>query len=491
MEVLTPTNVRDFRVRGNYFSWRSLLSRRDLHSSKKHSIGPNQTGYSPPAVDFELQEGTTSSVVVSESDIPLLYDDDIEKAKRYLFWIIEARRGDPQAATELRSAAQEYSFEEAKRAQPSESRFVVPCTSCQTHSQQAISQKAFTLLKLCQLGYPVPEFVVLTAQAYEDRDHNFDRHLADALTQLETVTMQDLGYGKTPLVFAIRCATGHYIPGVMDTYLNVGVTEKSLPALEMMYGRVPARKMFLNNLRNLCRLLDRDRYASIVNAVRTDLPAEEVDRFVEQLTGILAKTDRKLIEDPFAQAVFFARQAYKDFEENQELVVTLCRGTDDYPSLILQKMICTVRDETAYAGVLCSRHTQTGTGVELQTAHNIFGEEMMTGTAEIESTAFDDRETIKELFPAVYHFVPHLPELERDFESPVTINLDVPHLPALRDYPKLGVEVSYLSGNPFLDILFHFGHVFGEDCFFRPQPAEHLLNLVTVYFRKSGIDVLE
>ena len=105
--------------------------------------------------------------------------------------------------------------------------------------------------------------------------------------------------------------------------------------------------------------------------------------------------------------------------------MTLCRGTDDYPSLILQKMICTVRDETAYAGVICSRHTQTGTGIELQTAHNIFGEEMMTGTAEIESTAFDDRETIKELFPAVYHFVPHLPELERDFESPVTIEFAV------------------------------------------------------------------
>ena len=105
--------------------------------------------------------------------------------------------------------------------------------------------------------------------------------------------------------------------------------------------------------------------------------------------------------------------------------MTLCRGTDHYPSLILQKMICTVRHETAYVGVLSSRHTQTGTGVELQTAHNIFGEEMMTGTAESESTAFEDRDAIKELFPAVHHFVPHLPELEREFESPVTIEFAV------------------------------------------------------------------
>src|SRR5579864_8498121 len=106
MEILTATNVRDFRVRGNYFSWRGLLSRRN-HSSKKQSIRPNQPGYSPPAVDFELQDGTISSVVVSESDIPLLYDDDIEKAKRYLSRIMEARRGDLQAVTELRSVAEE------------------------------------------------------------------------------------------------------------------------------------------------------------------------------------------------------------------------------------------------------------------------------------------------------------------------------------------------------------------------------------------------
>ena len=45
-----------------------------------------------------------------------------------------------------------------------------------------------------------------------------------------------LGDAKSPLVFAIRCATGHYIPGVMDTYLNVGVTEKTLPGLGKMYG---------------------------------------------------------------------------------------------------------------------------------------------------------------------------------------------------------------------------------------------------------------
>jgi hypothetical protein len=211
----------------------------------------------------------------------------------------------------------------------------------------------------------------------------------------------------------------------MDTYLNVGVTESTLPCLEKMYGSVAARKMFLNNLRNLCRFLHREEHAAIVSAVKSDLAPDEVMGLTERLSDIIRQTDKRLVEDPFAQAAFFAKQAYKDFEENQALVLSLCRGTEHYPSLIMQKMICTVRHETSYAGVVYSRDTKTGLGIELQTAHNIFGEEIMTGTAEIQSTSFEDREAIKNTFPAVYHFVPHLGDLEREFESPVTIEFAV------------------------------------------------------------------
>jgi hypothetical protein len=424
METVTGTEIRDFRVRGNYFNQRTLLHRRSSHSSKRDDIVSNSPGYSPPVVEFDLQDGTNGSIVISEADIPLLCGDDFEQGKRHLSLIVNARRGDPKAAEDLSSAAQDF-LGGAGQVQPSESEFVVPCTSCQPHSEQDISQKGFILLKLSQLGYPVPDFVVLTTHAYTKRDQHFEEHLSDAIQQLEILTMQGLGNCRNPLVFAIRCATTHYIPGVMDTYLNVGVTESTLPCLEKMYGSVAARKMFLNNLRNLCRFLHREENAAIVGAVKSDLSPDEVTYLTERLSEILRKADKRLIEDPFAQAAFFAKQAYKDFEENQALVLSLCRGTDHYPSLILQKMICTVRHENSYAGVIYSRDTKTGLGIELQTAHNIFGEEIMTGTAEIQSTSFEDRDAIKNIFPAVYHFVPHLGDLEREFESPVTIEFAV------------------------------------------------------------------
>lgn len=431
MEQPTGVEIRDFRIRGNYWNRRSLLSSMDLGSLKQKKAVPQLPGYSPPVVEFEtagLHGGTTGSIVIRDIDLPLLDQDDFEKAKRHLSLILRTRQGDPKAEKDLSSAVQEHLRRiegGCGRLQPAESRFVVPSTSCEAHSEQAISHKGFILLKLSQLGYPVPDFVILTSQAYTDRTKHLEEHLSDAIKQLEILTMQSLGDSEDPLVFAIRCAMPHYIPGVMRTYLNVGVTESTLPSLEKIYGPVAARKMFLNNLRNLCVSLDREGYAATVGAVKPDLPPDEVVRLIKQLSDIVTKTDRRLIEDSLFQAAFFVRQAYKHFEDNQDLLVTLSRGAEHYPCLIMQKMICTVRHDDACAGVMFSRHPQTGLGIQLQTARNIFGEEIMTGTTEIEQTVFEERQAIKDSFPAVYQFVPHLVDLEGEFESPVTIEFAV------------------------------------------------------------------
>lgn len=424
MECFDGADIRDFRIRGNYFNQRSIAYRRAMHATKKEAVSESP-GYSPPSIEFALRDGSTSSIAISEADLPILCSDDFEKARSYLSLILNAREGRPGAVRQLSSAEQEFSLRGSEPVLPSESEFVVPSTSCNPHSEQDISQKAFVLLRLSQQGYPVPDFTVLTTRAYMDRAERLEEHVAEAIKQLEALTMQSLGKSPAPLVFAIRCATAYYIPGLLDTYLNVGVTESVLPCLERMYGKAAAQKMFLNNLRNLCQCLGREEHAAILSEVRSDLAVDQVMRLTDRLCDILRKSDHRLVEDPFCQATFLAKRAYAHFETNQELVLALCRGKEHLPSLILQKMICTVRHEKAYVGVLSSRHTQTGTGIELQTAHNMFGEEMMTGTAESESSAFEDRAAIKNTFPAVHHFIPSLGDLEREFESPVTIEFAV------------------------------------------------------------------
>ena len=304
MQTVSTICIRDFSIRGNYFSWGNFASWQRLHACEKDPLKRRRPGCSPAVVDYELENGSHGSIVVSESDIPLLCNDEVAQARQYLSRILEARAGDPAAARELCTTVLDHPSAVTACIEPVESSFVVPCTSCEPHSEQTISQKASTLLKLCRLGYPVPEFVVLTSEAYRHGDQHLENHLADAMTQLEVVAMQNLGHAQNPLVFAVRCATSYYIPGVMDTYLNVGVTETTLAPLERIYGVLPARKMFLNNLRNMCRLLSHDEHDSVVGAVRPDLHPESIDGLIGQLSDIIAKIDRKLLEDPFAQVRF-------------------------------------------------------------------------------------------------------------------------------------------------------------------------------------------
>jgi hypothetical protein len=428
---LPHLQIRDFTVFGNYPNRRSLVSSTNLHSPNHGRMLPTIPGYSPPIVEFEAEGPRgrkTGSIAARDIDLPLLCHDDLEKAKGHLALILRASQGDRQAEQALSSTVQEQlgrSDRPPASPEPAESRFVVPSTSNEAHSEQAISHKGFNLLRLSQLGYPVPDFVILTSDAYAQRAQHLDKHVSDAVRQLEILTTQGLGDLQDPLVFAMRCAIPCYVPGVMRTYLNVGVTEGTLPSLEKIYGTAAAHKMFLNNLKNLCVSLDPEGSAATVSAIKSHLPPQEVARLIERLSDFVAKTDRALVADSSSQALFFVRQAYKHFDDNRDLLTTLSRGAEHYPCVIMQKMICTVRHDEAYAGVLFSRHCQTGVGVQLNTARNIFGEEIMTGTTAIEETVFEEREAIRGTFPAVYQFVPHLVGLEKEFESPVTIEFAV------------------------------------------------------------------
>lgn len=415
--------IRDFRIRGCFVNRRKLLAPLGQRTQRSGAPPP---GYAAAVVELE-RDHTPETVDVRDIDLPLLCQADVECAKQHLSLILRARRGDPAADRSLLSAVEAYQWQITSGLQglePAESRFVVPSSSREQHSEAAVSHKGSTLLTLSQLGYPVPDFAILTAEAFTDRDSHLETHVANAVRQLEILTLRHLG-GEAPLVIALRCAMPNYLPGVMRTYLNVGVTERVMPGLRATYGRLAADRMFLNTLRNICVSIAPEHHTDIVEAVAPGLSPDEIAGLIDRLSETVARRDRRLLEDPFHQVAFFVRQAYAHFEDNQELLSTLSRGAEHYPCLILQEMICTVRQEDAYVGVVHSRHSQMGVGTELQTARNIFGEEIMTGTTAAESTVFDDPGAIRDTFPAVYHFFPHLAELERTFEAPVTIEFAV------------------------------------------------------------------
>jgi hypothetical protein len=442
--------VQGFTIRANYPNRRSLrASYRDRGTLEAAGL-EKLPGHEPAVAEYVLEgDPTPREAIVRDVDLPLLCRPERERAREHLALLLEARAAVPGAAEALERARRGTS-RRIDRSCPDESiledRFVVPSTSTEPHPATAIGDKGSVLLRLSQLGYPVPDFVILTSDAYLEEGRRQEENLGRALDTLQQLAGQTLGSGTDPLVFAFRVAIPYYVPGFMPTYLNVGVTETCLPGLRETFGPDVTNRIFLNTLRNLLMLADPESYEEIRASLNPRLGPAEVSALIDRVASLVRRREAALLDDPYRQAAFFLDHAHRHFESNSDILLTLARGKRHYPSVILQKMVCSLRDDASCAGVLFSRHSWTGQGHQLQVGHNVFGEEIMTGTIEAEEIAFEDRRDIKERLPAVYHFVPHLNELEREFESPVQIEFATENCNGVQLFAVLQLNRMEMSG---------------------------------------------
>ncbi len=312
-------------------------------------------------------------------------------------------------------------------------------------TDEAISYKGHMLLDLTRNCYPVPDFVILTAKSFNYPEH-LPELLQKAIHDLEIMTNCRLGDIRNPLVFAIRCAMPQYIPGLMPTLLNIGVTRLAYKALKANFDPTMANRVYLSTLHSICEMLDLNHRFKTSDI---KLSIKDQNTRIKELEDRITATDNgeRLITDAHYQAlrlIQFVRQFYLN---NPDLILTFMQGKQAFPSLILQRMVWTIGNNDSYPGVLYSRHSRTGTGKQIESYRNIFGEEIMTGDVTTEDRAYTDRSEIRTLFPAVYHFDPLLKKLEGRYKTPVTIEFAVESRPhRLSLFSVLQLNASEMTG---------------------------------------------
>lgn len=312
-------------------------------------------------------------------------------------------------------------------------------------SDDQISYKGRMLLDLTRNCYPVPDFAILTSESFKHPE-NLEERLGQAMRALEVMTNLDLGSSSRPLVFAIRCAMPQYIPGLMPTILNVGVTHDVHEALCRIYNEAMANRVYLSTLHTLSEMLGIE-HKYETNDVRLEEGLQR-ERIASMEQNICA-TDigPRLLNDAFFQALTLVRYVHRFYNDNQDLILTFMQGRQASPSLILQRMVWTIGNNYSYPGVLYSRHSRTGKGSQIESYRNIFGEEIMTGDVTSDDRAYTNRDTIKHEFPAVYHFHPLLVKLEERYKSPVTIEFAVETRPRqVSLFSVLQLNMSEMTG---------------------------------------------
>jgi pyruvate,orthophosphate dikinase len=107
-------------------------------------------------------------------------------------------------------------------------------------SPRELGFKAYNLLRMAELGLPVPPgFVLGTAWCTAPRSGapRIDASVwRSALTRLERSTGLGLGDVRRPLLVSVRSGAPVSMPGMMQTLLNIGLSDRTLPGFIRLTG---------------------------------------------------------------------------------------------------------------------------------------------------------------------------------------------------------------------------------------------------------------
>jgi pyruvate, orthophosphate dikinase len=311
-------------------------------------------------------------------------------------------------------------------------------------SAEVVGNKAANLIRMAEAGLPVPPaFVLPTAQcrAYLQQRQRlpaeFTDRLAPAIAQIEKATGLAFGGGRRPLLVSVRSGAAVSMPGMMATILNVGLCERTLPALLRMTGNP---RHAWDSYRRLVQA-----YAEVVHDLQADpferLLAEHLQRAeiptvdeldataLKELTREYLALFESLAGQPFSQeplaqltgaieAVFRSWQSPRAVEYRRLHSLNNLAGT----AVTVQAMVYGNMGGTSGSGVAFSRNPTTGENqLYLDYLANAQGEDVVSGRYPLQdSSSF--QQTMPELYRQLRQIARQLERLfgdAQDFEFTV------------------------------------------------------------------------
>jgi hypothetical protein len=387
-------------------------------------------GYLPPEIDYTTVDGVSHTISVRDYDVRFLDRVPPARALEHLNLIHLARRGNGDARLKLERRAAETHKSVAERFAGDalvENAFVIPYTTATAIPESELSNKGAVLLDLFRRGFTTADFSLLAAGSYELSPEERERCVWDSIRNLETLTGRKLADPENPLLIAMRTAMPEYVPGFMPTYLNVGLTPELFPGLPLRYGEEGAARIRLNSRKTILEALEPECFRLVEPEIRANLTLEQTLELARRIEALIENRNPKLLWNAREQVKFFLARAYEYYDHHRDALRNFMVRETHYPAVIFQRMVCSVIDRKSYAGVLFSRHPRLGTGVFLQYARTVYGEDLMTGRLRPDERHFKTRDDAKADFPAVYHFWNRLSQLEQIFRAPVMVEFTGVH----------------------------------------------------------------
>jgi pyruvate,orthophosphate dikinase len=101
---------------------------------------------------------------------------------------------------------------------------------------ESMGSKAFNLLRMASIGLPVPPALVIGTHYTQAPDECMLPVFAVGLAALQEATGLVFGDARKPLIVSVRSGAPVSMPGMMETLLNVGLCDDTLPGLLRQTG---------------------------------------------------------------------------------------------------------------------------------------------------------------------------------------------------------------------------------------------------------------
>ncbi len=245
--------------------------------------------------------------------------------------------------------------------------------------------KGANLAEMCKIGIPVPPGFTITTEvcaAYYENGKKLPEdalpQINDALAKMESLAGKKFGDPADPLLVSVRSGAALSMPGMMNTILNLGLTDASVEGLARKTGNprfaYDSYRRVIDMFGSTAMGVEHDDFEHEIAKLKqekkvkldTDLSVEDLKELVKRYKAVYKKdVGDDFPQDPRKQlllainAVFNSWMGNKAIEYRRIERITGLKGT----AVNVQAMVFGNMGETSGTGVAFTRDPNTGENV--------------------------------------------------------------------------------------------------------------------------------
>ncbi|MGO9598942.1 MAG: PEP/pyruvate-binding domain-containing protein [Isosphaeraceae bacterium] len=275
-------------------------------------------------------------------------------------------------------------------------------TSRRGATAEVVGNKGANLIRMAEAGLPVPPGFVLPTSlcrtyylSGQQLPEGSGELLRAGIREVEKVTGLCFGGDRRPLLLAVRSGAAVSMPGMLDTILNIGLTDRTLPALIRMTGNPrhawDSYRRLIQAYAEVARSMPTSRLEHIVGGYlqREGVPAMN-ELGVAALKGLVrdlqdqyeAEIGEAFPPDPMAQLSGAVEAVHRSWQSPRATEYRRLHGLGDLAgtAVTIQAMVFGNMGATSGSGMGFTRNPATGENeLYLDFLPNAQGEDVVSG----------------------------------------------------------------------------------------------------------------